>query len=188
VQAEDNNPTIDVSQLIDIYCFVPTDGSCYNNDNIPKYGLHTSESGTGWWLATHKENIETNKVQGITLFVEDDKISINNGNDVLIPLDPRDNDSDPKNASNDQVSVTCPDRNIVAEVRLDEDKTAPWLIFGNNPYFRVRCSGNSNWAGSGNEGTVIGGAKTRGGEATTRDKSNFSGGALGTQPTNRLSW
>ena len=188
----EGNNAIPAVQMIDIYCLAPQAPiSCRDIDNNPNYGLYTSESALGWWLATRINTTKTNSIARITLIDKNNDLTIKNGEDFYIPSPhPYNNDDAPENASNLDITVSCPGKNVIAEIFLDEDKTDKWLIYDNDPYMYVRCMGNSEWAGeggNGSEGRVIGGARQNA-AVILPGQAPLNGRAVSTQPTNRLSW
>lgn len=152
--------SIPIPQHIDIYC-LNSNNTCIDMNNTAIYGRHTSQSSTGWWLASYIRNIPSNTASNITLR-SDNNLTITNGTHFILPK-----------AINTLTTITCPKRNVITSVFLDT-ATSSWLIYNNSPYFRIRCTGVSSWAGKGNKGYVLDGVK--------------QSIAASVQPINRLSW
>jgi len=189
IYEESDTDPVSITLGIDVYCLVPelNDGICENEDTNLTYGIKTSLSGSGWWLSTRYA--DTNKIAKTTLEHKENKITISDGDDFIIPNNANEDDEeDKRNAINTEVTVTCPNNlNDVAKVYADEDKTSPWLLY-ENPLFSVRCKKLSNWAGKGKEKSVLGGATVTQSFGGKEDPQSQRTDAANLNETHRLSW
>ena len=183
---------VNTQLAIDVYCLDPINNSCRDAGGIPLYGLNTSESSAGWWLAT--QYINTNQAGTLALVNSNQlNVAISPTKDIKIPSNPDTTDLNAStNALSGNITVDCPtNENDIAEVSLDEvsNPTSPWLVYNNNPLYRVKCSNGSNWAGQGSEGNVLGGVIQRGGAAVDPgNPNNPAPDASAIRKTHRMSW
>ena len=183
--------SVDTALAIDVYCLDVAGDGCDDSNGDPKYGIRTSESSMGWWLATRY--IETNyaarlslknsnNIEGVTILPDDI---------FAIPKNPDYSDENSSaNALREQIEVGCPaNEEDIADIRLTDSSSA-WLIYDNDPLYRVKCSDSSNWAGLGRESNVLDGAKRSISGAGGNEKSNPNSApeASGLRKTHRMSW
>ncbi|CAA6820253.1 MAG: Alkaline phosphatase (EC [uncultured Sulfurovum sp.] len=182
-----NNPIVTTPLAMDIYCedtSAPTNNLCVEmNGTIvqPLYGIRTSLTGDYWWLAT--ASATSNEEGNVTL----DNVNENN---IAVPdnITDRTDVLDRDNAINLNVTVDCPDPNKITEIRLI-DPSSPWIIFDNDPLYSVRCSGSGDWAGEGDERSVVDGATTQGARLDADgNRDNDRAPANQSTKTHRLSW